>query len=129
MEHSGNGRAWAAWLGTRVAPHGSDGKMAPADLVERLAENGHRVSAATVSRWLKAMRAKRELVEAVGDIFGDRAGALLAAGYADPALEHAVYAGTTTIIIAEDAEHLAQLEGMTVAELKALPWKLVIQTP
>jgi hypothetical protein len=120
-----NAQTWAAWLSERVAVRGADGKMSQADLLRALEEAGHPVKQSTVSRWLKGSRVgKPDLAAAVGEILGDRSGALLAAGYPLAALGPHVRAGHGTreiLIIGETEEDLEPYQDLSLRELLALP--------
>lgn len=115
-----DGERWQAWIGKRVANRGAGGKVSHAYLREQLQDKGFDVALSTIGRWLTGTRPGRaEIAAAVGDILGDRAGALRAAGYVDPDVgDIAVYTGEAsggvTIIVLDNA---AEYAGMTVAEL------------
>ena len=117
---SDDGEKWAAWLGKHVAARGAGGRVTPASLRKSLQDKGFDVVPSTVGRWLTGTRAgSADIAGAVGDVFGDRAGALRAAGYVDPDLGTiAVYSGEAsdgvTIIVLDNAKDYS---GMTVAEL------------
>jgi len=95
------GARWASWLAERVAPYGVGGRMAPVELARRLGtlpDGTPYATQSTVTRWLQGSRPDQHRAARVGEVLGDRAGALEAAGWPDPALG------------AVDAHGLAQLD-------------------
>lgn len=83
------GARWAAWLSERVAPYGSEGRMPPVELARRLGimpDGTPYATQSTVTRWLQGSRPDQHRAARVGEVLGDRAGALEAAGWPDPAL-------------------------------------------
>lgn len=110
-----------------MATRGADGKVSHADLVRALRDKGFRVSPSTVTRWLSGSRVgSAALAAAVGDILGDRSGALLAGGYPQDALGPRVRASSAgrsreILIIAESEDDLAHLRGLSIDELLDMP--------
>jgi hypothetical protein len=95
------GSRWAQWLAERVAPYGAGGRMAPVELARRLGimpDGTPYATQSTVTRWLQGSRPDQHRAARVGEVLGDRAGALEAAGWPDPAVG------------AADARGLAQLD-------------------
>jgi transcriptional regulator with XRE-family HTH domain len=127
MDAATNGQTWAAWLSERVAVRGADGKMSQADLERALNDGGHPVTQSTVSRWLKGSRVKdSKMAAAVGEILGDRSGALLAAGYPLAALGPTAHIsdGRRTreiLIIGETEEDLLPYRDRSLTEILAMP--------
>jgi hypothetical protein len=83
------GSRWATWLSTRVAPYGADGRMPPVELARRLGtlpDGTPYATQSTVTRWLQGSRPDQHRAARVGEVLGDRAGALDAAGWPDPAV-------------------------------------------
>ena len=83
------GARWAAWLSERVAPYGSDGRMPPVELSRRLGalpDGTPYATQSTVTRWLQGSRPDQHRAARVGEVLGDRSGALAAAGWPDPAV-------------------------------------------
>lgn len=122
MSGDTGGERWAAWLSGYVAPHGRGGKHTSVWLIEQLGDLAP--DQATVSRWLRGQKPRSaELAAAVGDIVDDRAGALAAAGYADPDPVHVLRRreGAVSLLIVANGADLAELEGMTLGEILAHP--------
>lgn len=95
------GSRWALWLAERVAPYGHGGRMAPVELARRLGtmpDGTPYATQSTVTRWLQGSRPDQHRAARVGEVLGDRTGALAAAGWPDPAVG------------VSDAHGLAQLD-------------------
>lgn len=83
------GSRWSTWLAARVAPYGVDGRMPPVELARRmgaLPDGTPYATQSTVTRWLQGSRPDQHRAARVGEVLGDRAGALEAAGWPDPAV-------------------------------------------
>jgi hypothetical protein len=83
------GSRWAGWLAQRVAPYGVDGRMPPVELARRMGtmpDGTPYATQSTVTRWLQGSRPDQHRAARVGEVLGDRAGALEAAGWPDPAV-------------------------------------------
>jgi hypothetical protein len=81
------GLRWASWLSGHVAPYGLDGRIPPVELARRLGtlpDGTAYASQSTITRWLQGSRPDQHRAARVGDVLGDRSGALEAAGWPDP---------------------------------------------
>ncbi len=119
---SDDGERWAEWLARHVAVRGAGGRMGHAELRAKLATAGHPVSGSNISRWAAGQRpGSADVAGAVGDLFGDRSGALLAAGYADHSLppRHRRKASTAgeSIVFARTPEEWERIKAMSDADL------------
>lgn len=122
MGPSTAGDRWANWLNSHVAPHGRDGKHSSSWLLNQLGPLAP--DQATVSRWLRGQRPRTaELAAAVGEILGDRRGALDAAGFADPDPAHVLRRreGPVSLLIVANGVDLKELEGLTLGEILRHP--------
>ncbi len=122
MSTPSDGERWALWLSAHFAPHGRGGKHSSVWLIEQLGDLAP--DQATVSRWLRGQRPRTaQVAAAIGEAVGDRAGALAAAGYADPDPAHLVrkVEGPVSLLIVTRGVDLEDLESMTLGEILRHP--------